>query len=136
MKKHTMLAAIFAVLVLGGCAENTQESENITDIKAHGNEPFWTITTDVEAGELRYQTPMDLEGTVFAMEAESTAEGWRFAVVDEEQPMVLTIMEKECQDDMSGWVFQYTATLEKEDATEFGCANPEGVDPEEPEFVQ
>jgi|SRR5699024_9858725 len=135
MKKQVLLPMLVATLLLGACSSEPDNTADIPDLRAQGNEPFWTITTNHEANNLRYQTPMKIEGEIFAMSAKTITEGWAFEST-QGKPMVLTVTKQECQDDMSGWIFEYSAELEIEGATHFGCANPEGVKPEEPDFVQ
>lgn len=135
MKKQMMLFLLVSATALVACTEGADNSADIPDLRAQGNEPFWTITTNQEASNFRYQTPVNIEGEIFAMSAKTIADGWKFEAM-KGASMVLTVTKQECQDDMSGWIFQYSAELEVEGATHFGCANPEGTKPEEPEFVQ
>ncbi len=135
MNKKLLLLALSLSGMLAACSETANDSAAIPDLRAQGNEPFWTITTNQNAGSLRYQTPMNIEGETFAMSAKTVADGWHFETTEGES-MELTVTKQECQDDMSGWIFQYSATLKMAGATHFGCANPEGAKPQEPDFVQ
>lgn len=132
MKKEVFGLVVFAVSLLVGCGDTSVVDEAIPALKAQGNEPFWTITTDAENQQLRYQTPMNLEGELFAVKADVIANGWRFSTLAGE-PKVLTVTKQECQDNMSGWIFAYSATLEQAGNTYVGCANRWGVQPEKPE---
>lgn len=132
MKRELFVLATLIGSLLVGCGDKSTVSETIPDLKAQGNEPFWTITTDVKNQQLRYQTPMHLEGELFSVNAEVIADGWRFSTLAGERK-VLTVTKQECQDNMSGWVFTYTATLEQAGSTYLGCANPLGVEPEQSE---
>lgn len=132
MKNAVFVLVVLAVSLLVGCGDTRVTDEAIPDLKAQGNEPFWTIITDSKNQQFRYQTPMNLEGELFAVNVDVIADGWRFTTLVGE-PKVLTIIKQECQDNMSGWIFAYSATLEQAGNTYLGCANRLEVQPEKPE---
>lgn len=125
MKK---LCLLLPVILLAACGEsNQQASKDVPEIRAQGNEPFWTVI--VEKGHLKYQTPEELIGESVSVKAKKKSDAWHYKAEVEAGELHLRVKEKECQDDMSGWHFQYTAEIEIQGETHNGCANPIDVEP-------
>lgn len=88
--------------------------------KALGTEPFWGL--EVLPGQLKYSSPENLGGTIFAATQSIEGSQRRYSGTLEGKAVTLVIEPGECSDGMSDQVFAYKATFTWGDRTERGCA--------------
>ena len=88
--------------------------------RAIGTEPFWTL--DQLPGQLRYSSPDNQQGTLFAVSVAVTGETTRFTGNLEGKPVILLIEPGQCSDGMSDTVYAWKATFTWGDRIERGCA--------------
>ncbi len=87
-----------------------------------GTEPFWggTVTPD----EIIYSTPENQQGETIAVTLAYGPDREVYSGQLGGRPFVLTLTDGPCSDGMSDNVHRFTATLEVDDETRRGCANP------------
>jgi len=128
MKQTKLAVSLLVLLVLVGCdkpAVSTQAfAEPEVGFRAQGNEPFWTVVVADEG--LLYKTPEHLSGNVLAATKKHQHGAWVYTAEWAGQPFILNVQQEPCEDDMSGWQFNYTTQLTVEGQTHKGCGNALG----------
>lgn len=134
MRQIQLVMLVFAALAMSACGKQKEAevmfAEPEVGFRAQGNEPFWTVV--VQENSLLYKTPEHLSGEMLAATIESKQGAWVYTAEWEEQPFVLTVTQEACEDDMSGWQFNYTTTLDVAGSTYKGCGNAIGEEYGEP----
>lgn len=109
----------YATLEGRGCARVPIEG----DLRAQGNEPFWSLEIDATAARVR--TPDRPDGVAYAAGAWSRGARWRY----EAQPvdggrarLILELDESRCTDSMSGALYPLRAVLMHGGQRLQGCA--------------
>lgn len=92
----------------------------VTEFVATGNEPFWSVEVDGDA--LVYSTPEQMPGTTMQAEREDRPGAVVFRGRDGELAFELEIADEPCQDSMSGWNHDFTATFTHGERSLTGCA--------------
>ena len=87
---------------------------------ALGTEPFWSV--EVSPDQLRYSTPEDIPGAVFAARRSADAGGITYTGSLGDAGVVLRISAGQCSDGMSDTVYAYRAALTLADRELRGCA--------------
>jgi uncharacterized membrane protein len=88
-------------------------------VRVFGNEPFWNV--HVEGGTLTCSTPDDPAGIVLRGRRRSVPGGVEIAGSRDGKPFVLTLIEGECSDGMSGSNYALSARLSFGDIDFSGC---------------
>jgi uncharacterized membrane protein len=92
----------------------------VTEFVATGNEPFWSV--EVDGDTLVYSTPEQMPGTTMQAEREDRPGAAVFRGRDGELAFELVIADEPCQDSMSGWDHDFTATFNHGERSLTGCA--------------
>lgn len=127
---------LLCVAALGVSACGVQEAETKgadeleVGFRAQGNEPFWTVTVQEEG--LFYKTPEYLDGRFIAATKQQQEAAWHYVGEWNEQSFELVVRKEACEDDMSGWAFNYSTQLTVNGATYKGCGNAVGEEYGEP----
>lgn len=115
-------------LVLAACEKPAGVGQAFAEpqagFRAQGNEPFWTVVVEEEG--LLYKTPEHLAGNMLAASKEHQPDAWVYTSEWAGQPFILRVAQEPCEDDMSGWQFNYTTELTVEGHTHKGCGNAVG----------
>lgn len=85
-----------------------------------GTEPFWG--GEVNGGELRYTTPEDGEGQVFAVKSFPGNHGISYSGIMQGQSFDMMVTPGECSDGMSDRTYPFTVTLKIDSDQRNGCA--------------
>lgn len=88
------------------------------EIRAHGNEPFWSIT--VKRDTILFEQPDEPQRIVFPY---ATPSSGTYRTVAAGDTLVLTLDEHRCQDGMSGFIFPLTAHARVRGRDFTGCAS-------------
>jgi uncharacterized membrane protein len=127
--------AIFSFLMVSGCSDDpgdiSRDSEPFAGIAptatidVGGTEPFWglTITPTGDTYEANYSSPELPGGTAFPMTRFAGNNGLGFSGSWAGAPVNLTLTPGDCSDGMSDRTYPYTATLQLDEVTLFGCAH-------------
>lgn len=108
-----------------------EKFEKGIDFTARGNEPFWSLDIDFETG-IRFTSLTEItefNSSKFAEEEIDRVGGTRYRAESEEGELVITIIEENCFDTMSGEKFSHSVDVEIKRAIddEFykfkGCGN-------------
>jgi len=129
MSKHRLLDRLPALLMLVGsiaCSPGAEPDAAPADdpaqpgYSAAGNEPFWSLAFGESAIEL-YR--LDVEDTVRVPrpQAERIDGGWRYAGTAGGGPFVVEILERRCNDSMSGRPYPHTVVVTVLDRVYRGC---------------
>ncbi|MGY0558445.1 COG3650 family protein [Lysobacter sp. A421] len=97
-----------------------EPDQPITRLHAHGNEPFWSVKVDGDT--LTYTTPEMQPGKRLTAERSDHAAGVTFNGIDGGKAFVLDVTGGQCQDSMSGEMFEYTSTFRYDGMEMTGCA--------------
>ncbi len=87
---------------------------------ALGTEPFWSV--EVSPGQLRYSTPEDIPGAIFAAQRSDDAAAITYTGTLDGKAASLRIAAGECSDGMSDTVYAYRARFTLADLELSGCA--------------
>ena len=129
----TLLA--FAPLALAGCNETPGEISRDSEpfdgiaetatIDVGGTEPFWALKISPDSGGYlaKYSSPELPEGETFAVSRFAGNNGLGFSGEWAGAPVILALTPGECSDGMSDRTYPYTATLQLDEVTLFGCAH-------------
>lgn len=121
--------------LLTGCSETPGEiSRDSTPfdgigeeakISVGGTEPFWglEITPTTNGYKARYSTPELPEGATFPVTRFAGNNGLGFSSEWAGAPVNVAITPGDCSDQMSERTYPYTATLQLDEVTLFGCAH-------------
>ncbi|MGY1425487.1 COG3650 family protein [Lysobacter sp. A289] len=93
----------------------------ISRLHARGNEPFWSVKVDGDT--LTYTTPEMQPGKQLTAERSDHAAGVTFNGTDGDKAFVLDVTGGQCQDSMSGEMFEYTSSFTYGDTEMTGCAD-------------
>ncbi|MEP0392720.1 MAG: hypothetical protein ABJ205_11070 [Erythrobacter sp.] len=134
LRTHGFAACAFA-LVAAGCTDTPGEisrdaapfdgiAENAI-IDVGGTEPFWAlrISPEGDAYKAQYSAPELPEGETFSVIRFAGNNGLGFSGEWAGAPVNLTLTPGECSDGMSDRTYPYTATLQLDEVTLFGCAH-------------
>ena len=122
-------------ILLPGCSETPGEISRdstpfdaVADdavISVGGTEPFWAlVVTPADDGyEARYSSPELPEGETFPVSRFAGNNGLGFSGEWAGAPVVLALTPGECSDQMSDRTYPYTATLQLDEVTLFGCGH-------------
>ena len=99
-----------------GCALELGGSQ----YRASGVEPFWTV--DVEPNALQFSRIGQALRTLTISNRQPVGTGQTWLAEGNGQSLALTITNERCTNPMSGSVFAYTAKLNFDDETLYGCA--------------
>ena len=115
--------------VLAGCQpvatqEPAAQGATSAPVNEHfvalGTEPFWSV--EVSPGQLRYSTPEDIPGAIFAAQRRAEAAGITYTGTLKGQSAALRIAAGQCSDGMSDTVYAYRATFTLAGQALRGCA--------------
>jgi len=124
-----------AALLTAGCNETPGEiSRDSTpfdgiaedaQITVGGTEPFWglSITPAGSSYEARYSSPELPEGETFPVSRFAGNNGLGFSGEWAGAPVTLALTPGDCSDAMSDRIYPFTATLQLDEVTLFGCAH-------------
>ena len=87
---------------------------------ALGTEPFWSV--EVSPGQLRYSTPEDIPGAIFAAQRSDDAAAIIYTGTLDGKAARLRIAVGQCSDGMSDTIYAYRATFTLADLELSGCA--------------
>ena len=87
---------------------------------AMGTEPFWSV--EVSPGQLRYSTPQDIPGAIFAARRSDDAAGITYTGTLDGTAAILRITAGQCSDGMSDTVYAYRAVFTLAGKMLNGCA--------------
>ena len=87
---------------------------------ALGTEPFWSV--EVTPGQLRYSTPEDIPGAIFAAQRSADGASITYTGTLDGKAARLRIAAGQCSDGMSDTVYAYRATFTLADLELSGCA--------------
>ncbi len=87
---------------------------------ALGTEPFWSV--EVSTGRLRYSTPEDIPGAIFAAQRSVGTGGITYTGMLKGAAASLSISDGECSDGMSDTVYAYRAAFTLAGKILNGCA--------------
>ena len=92
------------------------------DLKAQGNEPFWSAVVD--QGEVTVRTPERQDGVLYGSGRWSHPDSshWRYEAKREGEDLTLEITQTPCFDSMSGARFPFKAVLIRGGVRVEGCA--------------
>lgn len=91
------------------------------DVRALGTEPFWNAR--INGNTLVYTTPEDQEGRKIAVERRDTAIGAVLSGKLDNEPLVLTLAKRTCNDGMSDRAYPFAAVLALGSQRRIGCAS-------------
>lgn len=131
--KHS-LALFPTLLVIAACNDTPGEisrdskpfdsiAETAT-IDVGGTEPFWGLSIKPVLGgfEAKYASPELPDGAVFSVSRFAGNNGLGFSGDWNGAPVNLALTPGDCSDGMSDRLYPYTATLQLDEVTLFGCA--------------
>ena len=135
--KHPVCAfvAIFSLMAVAGCSEepgdisrDSQPFDGIAEtasIDVGGTEPFWglSIAPSGNGFEATYSSPELPAGTSFPVTRFAGNNGLGFSGDWAGAPVNLALTPGECSDGISDRTYPYTATLQLDEVTLFGCAH-------------
>ena len=87
---------------------------------ALGTEPFWSV--EVSPGQLRYSTPEDIPGAIFAAQRSDDAAAIIYTGTLDGKAARLRIAAGQCSDGMSDTVYAYRSRFTLADLELSGCA--------------
>ena len=129
------LLALLSVLAITGCndtpgdiSRDSKPFDGISPdatIEVGGTEPFWglSITPDGDSYTARYSSPELPDGETFVVSRFAGNNGLGFSGEWAGAPVNLALTPGECSDGMSDRSYPYTATLQLDEVTLFGCAH-------------
>jgi uncharacterized membrane protein len=132
-KSFTWVPALLALVLVFGCGGKPKSAgtprvetspRDTIEYSAHGNEPFWSVS--VTPQEIVFREPEHIDGVrgrSVVPERHGTTLIFRTRLADDAStPVELTLDERPCQDSMSGFSFQYSASARIGDRVLTGCA--------------
>lgn len=127
--------AIISLLAVSACSDDpgdiSRDSEPFDGIAptaridVGGTEPFWglTITSYEDSYQAKYSSPELPDGKAFPMARFAGNNGLGFSGSWAGAPVTLALTPGDCSDGMSDRTYPYTATLQLDEVTLFGCAH-------------
>lgn len=112
----------------GGISRDSQPFEQIAEdakISVGGTEPFWALAIypTTNGYEARYSAPELPEGETFPVTRFAGNNGLGFSGKWAGAPVNVAITPGDCSDQMSDRTYPYTATVQLDEVTLFGCAH-------------
>lgn len=126
---------VLATALLSGCSDppgeisrDGQPFDGIAKdatITVGGTEPFWglSISSDGDGYQGKYSSPELPEGETFPLKRFAGNNGLGFSGDWAGVPVNLALTPGECSDQMSERLYPYTATLQLDEVTLYGCAH-------------
>ncbi len=118
--QETPTAQAAAALQAAATPPESASSPVIERYLALGTEPFWSV--EVSPGQLRYSTPEDIPGAIFAAQRSVGTGGITYTGMFKGQTASLRISDGECSDGMSDTVYAYRAAFTLAEKMLNGCA--------------
>lgn len=112
----TMTRLHYAAIGTSGCDGAPPDFE----LRAQGNEPFWSLTID--AGQATWATPEIIDGELFALEAQRAVDGgWLLEGRRAERALRASFASTPCRDSMADAWYGFTVQVELGGEVVHGC---------------